>query len=237
VTWLCVTILQSGFMKAAALLVVAVTAMAALAGCGPAPSSPPSSSPSSTPTPTPEPDLVPPRVVITATDVQLFGEDGTLATTFTYFDATDSAVAALTEQFGADPVVTTTPGRCCEEFPATHYDWGGLELYDSEQVVSEPSSQEFSVFVTADEIGGVVVETLDGIAVGDAASDVAATHPGAESRETYDGVERQWFTIGEVSLGVSPDWLDELIVSVSLSTDHPDGSISKISAPGFNQGV
>lgn len=61
------------------------------------------------------------------------------------------------------------------------------------------------MFVTAADIGGVSVETLDGIGVGDSASDVAATHPGAETRDSFDGVERQWFTIGDVNLGVSPD--------------------------------
>ena len=226
-------------MKAAALLIVVIAGVATLTGCAPRPASPPplSSPPVTAPSTTPEPELVPKRVVITATDVQLFGDDGALATTFSYFDATASAVAALTEQFGADPVITTTPGSCCHEFPATHYTWGGFLLYDSEMLVVQPHSPEFTIRVTSAMVAGVTIETVDGITVGYSSAAVEASQPGTAIRGTSSSGDYELFEVAGVNFGSEPEsGTGDLIISVTLTSDHPDGTIATIYAPSSNQG-
>jgi len=178
---------------------------------------------------------VPKRILITSTELQLFGDDGALAATHTYFDTTTDVVASLTALFGGDPVITTTPGSCCHEFPATHYTWGGFRLYDSEQEISAPAFPEFSVFVDSTESDGVVFETVDEIQVGDSATAVDAAHPGAEERFVSSGVDTQLFMVGGVERP-DPSGID-VTISVALFTDHPDGSISDIRAPSCNCGA
>lgn len=222
-------------MRVSALIIVAITGVAALTGCSSLPAPPPalplapSSAPSAASSATPEPELIQRRVVITATEIQLFGDEGTLTSTLTYFDATASVVAALTEQFHAAPVVTETPGRCCHTFPAVHYDWGGFKLSDDEKLMGKPTGPEFTIGATAAEIGTVAIETVDGVRVGDLASEVAASHPGTNGAGVSgDGVDHQWFILGKVNIEEDSEahylyvWVIEL---------RPGDRISSISAP------
>jgi hypothetical protein len=87
-------------------------------------------------------------------------------------------------------------------------------------------------------VGEVIIETVDGIAVGDSSAEVDASHPGSAERGTTNSGDYEMFIVGDVNFGSSEELgLYELVISVSVVSDHPGGTIESIYAPSSNGGV
>jgi len=183
-----------------------VAGLLLLVGCAPqaaAPSASPTTpaAASSTPTATPEP--VASRVVIGADTVEILAEDDTVIASSRYFDPASSLVAALTDAFGADPVVSADPGGN-ETAPGTRYTWGGVAVVERDIEQSEPYEPATIVYVESAEESGVRVEAVGGYAVGEDTDAVAAEVSAAEGA-TPEDVQRYSLSDGTPAVFIRAD--------------------------------
>ncbi len=220
-------------MRRRGALSMAVLASLALSGCvagGSAghgaqheSSAPPESSASPQPTAA-ESAAEPDRLVISAENIRLVMDDGTVGEDFTFFDPVTDVTTALTELLGQEPTVTTHGA----EFVAD-YEWDGLTLL-TDGPGEAPIDAAFAVFVTAAEINGLSIETADGFRVGHPMGPIEAAHPDESRRWMYEGVERLDTEVGSVS--VVPG--DERMFSVKITAHPSDGPITEFAAPMKN---
>ena len=214
---------------------LALVVIAALAACAPIdpPAAPPAlSSPSPAATGEEEPAGPTPATVVLSTSLILVNDaEGTAIDHFDYFDDPTAAIAAFTEYFGGDPVVTPFPGNN-HEWPGNFYHWDDFGIID---YVGGPggSGEDFGVRATATTVRGLDIETVGGIAVGDTAATAAAAGAIAVSQE-IEGNTYAWLELDRISVDNSRP--DELIY-VYLTLSAPAGTITQLTAPVANFGL
>lgn len=213
---------------------LALVVLAALAACVPIdpPAATPSPSPTVTATATEEPTGPTPATVVLSTSLILVNDaEGATIDHFDYFDDPTAAIAAFTEYFGGDPVVTPFPGSN-HEWPGNFYEWDDFGIID---YVGGPggSGEDFGVRATAATVRGLGIETVSGIAVGDTAATAAAAGAIAVSQE-IEGTTYAWLELDRISVDNSRP--DELIY-VYLTLSAPGGTITQLTAPVANFGL
>ncbi|MGG7510783.1 hypothetical protein [Plantibacter sp. YIM 135249] len=215
-----------------------IAGLALLTGCAPqaaAPSASPTktaAAPSATPTPTPA-DAVASRVVVHSQTVDVVAEDGSTIASVRYFDPATDMVAALTKAFKAEPVVTPDAGG--NETPSgTRYTWGGFAIVDRDVEQAEPYSPALAAFWDTADVNGVRVETVDGIAVGDAAEPLAEGHPDGLFRNPNNG--ELSVRVDVALLPLNADYGDKPSFAVAL-VGVTDGPVARMIAPSGNWGV
>lgn len=226
-------------MNKTALFGVLAVAALTLTGCAPvipqsdptgtATSSPSaaSASPSATPeaAPAPAPAAEADRLVMSSSGVQIFLDDGTVGLEFGYFDPIGPVADELSGLFGQVPVVTTYDGNV-----AADYEWPGLSIGTDGPAVP-PMGAEIIMFVSAAEVNGIAIETVDGIKVGDPLEALALADPNNAHRWQRDGVEELVVTVDPTP--VSADY-PEREFSVELRALPSSGPITKMGAPMKN---
>jgi len=166
----------------------------------------------------------PNHLVVSSTSIQVVLDDGTLGDEFSYFEPIQPVVAALTDVFGEEPVVTEY-----EDAPTSvDYDWVGVSI-GTDGPAQPPSGAEIIMFVTAPDVNGIGIETIDGIKVGDPAAPLEAAN--SSYRWQRDSGEELVVTMNSVPI-TSGD--AERMFSVQLRALPADGPITQIGAPMKN---
>ncbi|MFF2494744.1 hypothetical protein [Agromyces sp. NPDC058064] len=212
-------------------LTLIALAAAALAGCAataPAPATTPSpaESPvesSSTPEPA-EPETA--EIVVDGSGFSLVDADG--ATTFTHLwpDEVAPAVAALTEAFGADPVMSLRDGSGGHYADFDLYTWGDFTLGDAVGL-EKPRADYFLpslVEVAAPEIEGIAVRSASGPTVGSPVSEVVLVTP-----LVHDGSDYRVDPVDPSLVPPTPG--GETTDMVGLQADDGDTTIIMLKAP------
>ena len=225
-----------------------------LTGC----SGPPGSvlggeSPTTTATATPGPTEAPhpsapapvTDLLITATSFELRDASGTTLSTFDYFQPADEVVSGLSRAFGSAPISVRHEGG--NEVPSgTNYIWGDVlptapespSPWDGDFVLVDgvpsgtPSEPNTWVKVSSSAVNGVHISTVDGIAVGDDAAEIAARYPDTARPQG----SRLDINVGLVSLPPVGSQ-SELTFSVWLIAANPLGPITEFRTPSPNWGV
>lgn len=228
---------------------LALTALLALTACGPAAPAPtPSASrATSSPTAIPTPEAAPAleTIVVLADTLTAVDDDGTTMATLTYFDSGPDTVAALTELFGFDPVVTVVPRAPSDAFAGTQYAWDGFELnwrgFEDEPgsgTSSYPLSHSLSVQVTAPEVRGVSIEGPSGIHVGDAFEPLKTSYAESynefdnyDENNTPDGTRSGTVTVGTVPLPPTDGNDGTWMWGVTVRSEVASGTITAITTP------
>jgi hypothetical protein len=237
-----VTIIQTrGIVAKLKIAVASIALTLALVGCSSTEpqSIAPTSTSSPTPLPTPSatpvssesteeavaPAAEPDRLVITASGFQLLLDDGTVSREFGYFEPIAPVVTELTTLFGQEPEVNTYDGT-----GSADYDWAGFHMGTDGPAIS-PIRAEIIIFVTAPEVNGIAIETVDGISVGDPIADLEAANPNDSSRWTRDGGEQLDVTLD--STPITPGETEKMF-SVTVTAFPSSGPITQFSAPMKN---
>ena len=181
-------------------VVCAIAACLTLAGCSTV-SAPAASSttPAASTTPAPTPTTSS-RLIVSVDGVTFTHAGETEAVAFT---DTTALLALVTEAVGTSPIVSKVEDLPGYDFNLTAYDWTGLK------VVSDEANA--SISATSARVGGVSIETSQGIAVGSSRADLLALHPTEIADENGDGTPDDF--------GVEPR---EEAGTTSLS--HPDST-------------
>lgn len=129
-------------------------------------------------------------VYISTTSIEVRDASGETLATFDYFQPARELVAGLTTAFGSAPLTETIESN----HPGTSYTWGQFTpgdpgtgqalstrrdfvLNDEEQAAAPPFYPNTFVVVSAEAVNGIHISTVDGIAVGDNATEIAARYP------------------------------------------------------------
>ena len=212
-------------MRSRRLLVLALAAGLALAGCSTPAEPVDSPSPSASETVT-APDPTPVSLVISLDAVSVVNDDGTTAASAPFTDG-EAVLALLGEYFGETPEgVENTEG-----YPITGYDWGGVSL-----AVVDGGGASISTQVT--DFEGLAILTTDGIAVGSTRDEVLALDPFVGAPFDGDG-DGQPDSLG-LEAEVNPD-VESLELPGEPGTDFVlvvfDGDlVSGINAPSSDYG-
>lgn len=166
---------------------------------------------------------MPAHVVVSASSFRVVLDDGTIGDEFGYFEPIEPVVAALTAVFGGEPVVTTYEG-----IPSVDYDWSGVSI-GTDGPAQPPTSPEIIMHVTAAEVHGIGIETVDGIQVGDPVAVLEAANP--SHRWQRGGAEELVIEVNSVP--VTPDD-NERTFSVELRSLPSDGPVTQFAAPMKN---
>ena len=122
--------------------------------------------------------------------------DGTTGAAFEYFEPVSGAVKGLSDAIGSEPAVADHPGSY-NHAPYTTYDWDGLVLNDPDAAAEEPFSTDRSITVSAPEVAGIPVDTVEGVRVGHSAPALEAAFPESWTRLKCCGApERTDFRLG-----------------------------------------
>ena len=216
-------------------LFTATLALIMLAACAPIalPAATPTlSSPSPTATEAEGPTgPTPATIVITTSLILVNDSEGTTIDHFDYFTDPTAAIDAFTEYFGGDPVVTPFEGGN-HEWPGNFYNWDDFGIID---YVGGPGStgEDFGVRATAATVRGLVIETVDGIAVGDAAATASAAGATAGSLE-YEGTTHAWLEMDHISVDNN---VPDARVFVYLTLSSTGEIITQLHAPSGNYGL
>lgn len=237
------------------MVAVFVALSAGLVGCvgtGPVATAAPSSvtEPATEPTqpaPTSDPTSAPTadRVHITAETVSVLDSNGTELVSFGYQDLTADVVAGLTTYLG-EPTL--------ERFPSgNHNDEGSRYVWDSLAVKSEDrwadvSPEELPTYLarwwisaTDSSTRGLVVDTIDGVRVGDSTGDVIEAHPGADQRpDMASATPRTDIYLGAVRPPIpedDPSFSTGKLWSVWLIDEDPTDTVEELRAPSANFGA
>jgi hypothetical protein len=133
-----------------------------LAGCAPGTPTTPTAAPEPTVTEAPEP--VPTALVLSLDGLAIQDETGATLQSAT-FDDPDATLALLGELLGSTPTPTEYP-----EFGSKTYEWPG--------VLFGVASEDFSWFRSeAADLGGLTLQTTDGIHLGSTRAEVTALSP------------------------------------------------------------
>lgn len=190
-------------MRLARVLAVALLA-GTLAGCtAPEPVSPSPSALPPTATPTPTPIVEPSTIRLTSATLDIVMDDGTVQQSFGYFSPVQPVVEALTTVFGTEPLIDEVHPH--EGYPFTRYDWSGFALNDSTQVSDGVFYTEYRIAAAVESVAGIVVETGEGVRVGDDIEQLAATYPEISERIDSSSGARVMLRFDEVPL---PQWGD-----------------------------
>jgi hypothetical protein len=154
-------------------------------------------SPSETVTPSPAETQEPvtaAQLTLSATSFSVVNSDGSDGATFSFFDPVDPVVDALTTAFGFEPVLTDVP-EPYECSPYRIFQWGEFQLLDESAAAEAigPLMFRFSVSTNEPQTGDVIVETTNGVAVGDAVTDIAQLYPAVSPQLLEDGQEYYTF--------------------------------------------
>jgi len=156
----------------------ALAASLALSACSPvAPASkpaPPTPAPSATASPTPTPS----SQLTVNVDGVTFAHAGRSETV--PFTDTTALLALVSDAVGASPAVSKVEDLPGYSFNLTAYDWTGLK------VVSNGTNA--SISATSARVGGVTIQTGQGIAVGSTRADLLTLRPTEIADENSDGV-------------------------------------------------
>ncbi|TFD28358.1 hypothetical protein [Cryobacterium cryoconiti] len=188
---------------------------------------------------------------ISATSIDVRDGSGETLATFDYFQPASEVVAGLSAAFGSPPITEDYLSENTEQHPGTRYSWGntyakdsgsGLNPYtpgdfvfvDEDPVGVPPYLPNTRVLVASDAVNGVHISTIDGIAVGDNAAELAARHPDTAYRSPHDGALD--LTVGPVPLPPA-DWNADPVFSVQVRAPDPLGPITVFVAPSPNWGV
>lgn len=213
-----------------------VAGLALITGCSsqsavPAPSS---AAPSATQTEAAEP--VASRVVIGGETVEVIADDDQVMSSVRYFDPATEMVEALTEAFGAEPVVSADAGGI-ETPPGTRYTWGKFAIVDRDIEQAEPYLPAINVYAESAEESGIRIEAAGGFAVGEPAETAAAALPNAVSRYAMpDGTETLVIRAGIADIPPTGDVTDARSWAVAV-LGTTDGPISRLVAPSGDFGV
>ncbi|WP_104087614.1 hypothetical protein [Cryobacterium sp. N19] len=209
-------------MLAAAVAAVVVI----LTGCssdGPRPNIP---APAVTPTDTEENEAslearaTSDHLVVSASSIQVVLDDGTIGDEFDYFEPIEPVAAALTDVFGGEPVITTYEG-----IPSVDYDWSGVSI-GTDGPAHRPNNPEIILHVTAAEVHGIGIETVDGIQVGDSVAVLEVANP--SHRWQCDGVEELVITVNPIPVTADDN---ERTFSVELRSYPSDGPVTQFATP------
>ncbi|TFD32860.1 hypothetical protein E3T40_12340 [Cryobacterium sp. TMT1-19] len=185
-------------------------------------------------------------LLITAASIELRDASGTTLSTFDYFQPAGELVAGLSTAFGSAPISEHFEGGS-EVPPGTNYTWGDIlptgpesptpwdgdfVLVDGVPGGTSPHEPNTWVKVSSSAVNGVQISTVDGIAVGDDAAEIAARHP---------DTARPQGSRFDIFVGLVPlpplDSLSELTFSVWLIAADPLGPITEFRSPSPNWGV
>ena len=183
-------------------------------------SSTPTTEAAASPTARADPDYL----VVSSTSIKVVLDDGTIGDEFGYFEPIQPVVAALTDVFAEEPVVTEYEGAPT----SVDYDWTGVSI-GTDGPAQSPSGAEIIMFVTAADVNGIGIETIDGIKVGDSAAPLEAAN--SSYRWQRDSGEELVVTMNSVLI-TSGD--NERMFSVQLRALPADGPITQIGAPMKN---
>lgn len=158
----------------------AFAVVAVLAGCAASPSAgAPESEPTAEATPVAEEPAVA-ALSIGGTAISMLDDEGDVVASLEYTTDGAAAVDFLSAAFGSDPVVSPRVGDGSCTADATRAVWGddAFELiYDYPELSGIPAGQAVAVDAKAPAVGDVSVQTPEGVAVGDPASDLVAAIP------------------------------------------------------------
>jgi hypothetical protein len=190
---------------------------------------------SSTPTPTEEAPVTT-AIMITAAGFDILDEYGAVVNGFTFFDASpEPAIAAITEVFGVPLASAIDPGMHGRS--GTILDWSGFELWDYDGETSFPDGNSFRLVVKTGSIGGVLIETSDGIVVGDSGASVAAVAY-RDWLDTGVTTETHFYLLDQTPVdmsGLYPDY-EPAAFSIAVWVNPIDDLAYRIDAPGVNWG-
>ena len=210
-------------------------------GCAPveAPSlatSPSSPSPTPTPTPTEEAPVAT-EIVITSEGFDIVDDDGAVLDGFTFFDvSSEPAIAAVTELFGAPLESAIDPGM--HGPGGTILDWSGFELWDYDRETSFPDGNSFRLVVKAASVGGVLIETADGIKVGDSGATIAEVAY-RDWLDTGGTSDIHFYLLDQTPVeasGLYPDY-EPAAFSIGVWVDPSNDLAYRINAPTTNWGA
>ena len=232
-----------------------LAALLLCAGCAAAPSAAPAepttpATPSAAPadpTPTPTPEAVAERIVVTAESMAVLMSDGFTGATFDYFEPADLAVEGLTDVLGAAPTTTQEPGNP-DDGSFTLHEWDGVAIWDLDRPASAPFRSDWTMLLTAPTAGGVALETVDGVQVGDSASALEAAYPDQFTHvECCGQPERTDFRIGAKPIEATEQQLAEIRGELPEETSpefavwvlaaDSAGAVTRILAPSPNFGA
>lgn len=158
-------------MNTSALILPAAVLVLSLAGCGggtpvPAPTeaAPTITTGPADPPPPPPPAVTVAAVQVSATGIDIVGDDGETISLVHYTDAAADAVATLTDAFGSAPAVSDRPGGS-ENPPSRVYDWSGFQVIDGDGLTIMRT--DFVVDVSTHSVAGIDVFAVPGLRVGD----------------------------------------------------------------------
>lgn len=206
-------------------------AAVALAGCAATPAAPATPPPSGTPaassaTPEPaEPETA--EIVVDGSGFSLVDTHGSTTFTHVWADEVAPAVAALTDAFGADPVMSLRDGSGGHYADFDLYTWGDFTLGDAVDL-EKPRADYFLpslVEVVAPEVEGIAVRSASGPTVGSPVSEVAAITP-----LVHDGLEYR-VDPEDPSLVPVTDPGQDITNMVGLRADESDTTIVMLKAP------
>jgi hypothetical protein len=169
------------------------------------------------------------KLTLSATSFSVVNSDGSDGATFSFFDPVDPVVAALSTAFGFEPVLVDEPDPY-EGFPFRIFTWGQFQLQDESAAAESigPLMFRFSVSTKEPQTGDVIVETGNGVAVGDAVTDIAQLYPAVSPQLGADGQEYYTF---ETDVVFDSDADGTRIPYSVMATGMSDEAISAISAP------
>ncbi|MDQ4137407.1 MAG: hypothetical protein M3116_00980 [Actinomycetota bacterium] len=191
----------------------------------------PSPTPTATPTPTEQAEPEAERIIVGADAIVVLGSDGSELAAYDYFQDTAELVAGFTEVFGRPAAESPFEGDA--HSPAgVQRAWDGFAILDDDRDPVPPHTPNHLVDVTANEVGGIAVETADGFTVGTSAEEVEAA-PGAQPYPASGIIQ-----VDSVPLDFDDPICPEggCTFSVRLFTDEPGELIVRMLAPAPNFG-
>lgn len=228
--------------KPAAVLVIASFLALALASCAApaaqAPNTPEPTESSAAAAPEPAAETAPraASVTVSVEGIAILADDGATLAEFGYFDADAApAIAALSEAFGAEPVVTHRDA-VTHFAAADELNWGGFELVDLDTETSFPEFPNYFVRIGTAGSGGVAIASTDGVHVGMMGTEVEA-HSYRVWIDAGSGTEKAMFLLEQrpVDGEFYPDY-EPAALAVRVMASSPDGIVEQIMAPTANWG-
>ena len=137
-------------------------------------------------------------VTITAQAIIVAEGSGAVLATYDYFQPTEEVVAGLTAAFGFAPTVEHV--QAYEGYPWSAIEWEGFVLQDSDQESDGLYYPNNRVTVTTAAVRGIVIETVDGVSVGDDPAALEAAYPDRISYGTNSSGNVYSVSYGEIPL-------------------------------------
>lgn len=209
-----------------------------------------SSAPSATATPAPEPTetqaaAVADRVHVTAETVSVLDANGAELVSFQYRQRTADVVAGLSAYLG-EPEVERVPSSN-HSGEGSRYLWDSLSIDSEDRWAELPEAElpsylsRWSVRATGPSARGAIVDTIDGVRVGDSTDDVLSSHPDSSERIEVSSVPpRTDIYLGAVLPPIpenDPEYRPENRWRVWLFDEDPTDVVQDLRAPSPNYGA